>query len=179
MVLPLPQGDMDDYSGGDEMGPISMNEGQSGDGCFDWRVVFPSCGPHKPKPLCVTFEFKRIGGGSNQTSSHPLRRAQEGLEQSIDKRYAADISHAHRRLDVGVAIGMRAVAIRQRMWRPASEEERRARAQPRQNVQYADTDGGTMVEEWDQQHIANNNTGWVDEHGWITERIGDDFRVFD
>ncbi|KAI8321513.1 hypothetical protein GQ54DRAFT_297931 [Martensiomyces pterosporus] len=110
MVLPLPQGDMDDYSGGDEMGLISINEGQSGDGCFDWRVVFPSCGPDRPQPLCATFEFKRIGGGSNQTSNHPFRMAQEGLEQIIDKRYAADISHTHRRLDVGVAIGMRTAA---------------------------------------------------------------------
>ncbi|KAI8318059.1 hypothetical protein GQ54DRAFT_336495 [Martensiomyces pterosporus] len=132
MVLPLPQGDMDDYLGGDEMGPISMNEGQSGDGCFDWRVVFLSCGPHRPKSLCVTFEFKRIHGASNQTSSHPLRMAQEGLEQIIGRRHATDISHAHRRLD-----------------------------------------------EWDQQHIASDNAGWVDEHGWITERISDEFRVFD
>ncbi|KAI8318527.1 hypothetical protein GQ54DRAFT_300230 [Martensiomyces pterosporus] len=167
MVLPLLQGDMDDDSGSNGMGPISMNEGQSGDGCFDWRIVFPNCGPHRPKPLCVTSEFKRIGGGSNQTSNHPLRMA----------RYAADISYAHRRLDVGVEIGMRTVAIRQRMWRPASEEERRTRAQPRQNVRYADTDGGTTVEEWDQQHIGSDNTGWLDQHGWITERISDEFRV--
>ncbi|KAI8318395.1 hypothetical protein GQ54DRAFT_300428, partial [Martensiomyces pterosporus] len=88
----------------------SINEGQSGDGFFDWRVVFPSCGLHRPKPLCVTFEFKRIGGGSNQTSNHPFRMAQEGLEHITDRR----------RLDVGVAIGMRTVAIRQRMWRLAS-----------------------------------------------------------
>ncbi|KAI8318025.1 hypothetical protein GQ54DRAFT_300904, partial [Martensiomyces pterosporus] len=179
MVLPLPQGDMDDYSGGEEMGPISMNEGQSGDGRFDWSVVFPSCGPYRPKPLCVTFEFNQIGGGSNQTSNHPLRMAQEGLEQIVGKRYAVDISHAHRRLDVDVAIGMGTVAIRQRMWRPASEEERRARAQPSQNVRYADTDGGTTIEEWDQQHIDSDNTGWVDEHGWITECISDEFRLFD
>ncbi|KAI8319459.1 hypothetical protein GQ54DRAFT_299314 [Martensiomyces pterosporus] len=105
--------------------------------------------------------------------------AQEGLEQIIGRRYAADISHTHRRLDVGVAIGMRTVAIRQRVWRLASEEKRRARAQPRQNIQYVDTDRGTTVEEWDQQHIASDNAGWVDGHGWITERISDKFRVFD
>ncbi|KAI8318024.1 hypothetical protein GQ54DRAFT_314876 [Martensiomyces pterosporus] len=144
MVLPLPQGDMDDNSGGNGMGPISMNQGQSGDGCFDWSVVFPSCGPHRPKPLCVTVEFKRIRKASNQTSNHPLRMAQEGLERIIDRRYAADVSHAHRRLDVGVAI-----------------------------------DGGATVEEWDQQHIGSANVGWVDDHGWITERISDEFRVFD
>ncbi|KAI8318525.1 hypothetical protein GQ54DRAFT_314409 [Martensiomyces pterosporus] len=177
MMLPLPQDDMDDYSGGNEMGPISINEEQSGDGCFDWRAAFPRGGPHRPKPLCVTFEFKRIRSASNQTFNHPFRMAQEGLEQIIDRRYAADISHAHRRLDVGVAIGMGTVATRQRMWRPVSEEERRARAQPRQNVRYADTDGGTTVEEWDQQHIGSDNTGWLDEHGWITERISDEFRV--
>ncbi|KAI8318646.1 hypothetical protein GQ54DRAFT_300080 [Martensiomyces pterosporus] len=159
MELPLPQGDMDDYSGGSEMRPNSMNEGQSDDGCFDWRVVFLSCGPHRPKPLCVTFEFKRICIASNQTSNHPLRMAQEGLEQIIDRR----------RLDVGVAVGTGT--------RPASEKERRSRAQPRQNVQYADTDSGTTVEEWDQQHIGSDNTGWVDEHGWITECISDEFRV--
>ncbi|KAI8318673.1 hypothetical protein GQ54DRAFT_300023 [Martensiomyces pterosporus] len=149
MVLPLLQGDMDDDSGGEEMGLISINEGQSGDGFFDWKVVFPSCGPHRPKPLCVTAEFKRIRKASNQTSNHPLRMA----------RFAADISHAHRRLDVGMALGMMAVAIRQRMWRPASGEERRTRAQPKQNVRYADTDGGTMVEEWDQHHIGSDNAG--------------------
>ncbi|KAI8318195.1 hypothetical protein GQ54DRAFT_100592 [Martensiomyces pterosporus] len=123
LVLLLPQGDMDDYSGGNGIGPISMNEGQSGDGCFDWRVVFPSCNPHRPKLLCVTFELKRIRRASNQTFNHPLRMAQEGLEQIIDRRYAADISHVHRRLDVGVAFGMRTVAIRQCMRWPASEEK--------------------------------------------------------
>ncbi|KAI8318302.1 hypothetical protein GQ54DRAFT_336355 [Martensiomyces pterosporus] len=177
MVLPLPQSDMDDYSGGDEIGSMSINEGQSGNGWFGWRVVFPSCGPHRPKPLCVTFEFKQIRRGSSQITGHPLRMAQEGLEQIIDRRYATEINHAHRRLDADVEIGMRAVAIRQRMWRPASEEERRAHAQPRQNVRYADTDGGTTIEEWDQQHIDSDNAGWVDEHGWITERISDEFRV--
>ncbi|KAI8318874.1 hypothetical protein GQ54DRAFT_299782 [Martensiomyces pterosporus] len=177
MVLPLPHGDMDDYSGSNGMGPVSTNEGQSGDGCFDWRVMFPSCSPHRPKPLCVTFEFKRIGERSSQTSNHPLRKAQEGLEQIVDRRYAANISHAHRRLDVGVAIGMGTVAIRQRMWRTASKEERRAHARPRQNVRYAGRRGRTTVEEWDQQHIDSDNAGWVDEHGWITERISDEFRV--
>ncbi|KAI8321495.1 hypothetical protein GQ54DRAFT_297978, partial [Martensiomyces pterosporus] len=161
-----------------EMRPISMNEGQSGAGCFDWSVVFPSCGPDRPKPLCVTFEFKRIGEGSSQTSNHQFRKAQEGLEHIIGRRHATDISHAHRRLDVGVAIGMGTVATRQRMWRPASGEKR-ARAQPRQNVRYTDTNGGTTIEEWDQQYIASDNTGWVNEHGWITERTNDKFRVFD
>ncbi|KAI8318128.1 hypothetical protein GQ54DRAFT_314777 [Martensiomyces pterosporus] len=46
MMVPLPQGDMDDDSGGDEIGPISINEGQSDKGCFGWIVVFSSCVSH-------------------------------------------------------------------------------------------------------------------------------------
>ncbi|KAI9504455.1 hypothetical protein BX070DRAFT_108825 [Coemansia spiralis] len=166
---------------------VAIPEGQGGDGQYDWRLTVPSGLTDRSETLSVTFEFKRISPADSQQPNYGVWAAQDALNQIVRNRYASNINPGHRRVDIGVAIGMRILCIRQRVWRRVSAGDRAAvqiTAQQAQNnfSTYAqargrDTESGEQVDVWDRELIAKDNAGWRDEHGWITVRVDDEYRT--
>ncbi|KAI9506485.1 hypothetical protein BX070DRAFT_242958 [Coemansia spiralis] len=165
---------------------VAISEGEGGDGEYDWRLTVPSELTDRSETLSVTFEFKRISPADSQQPNYEVWAAQDALNQIVEKKYASNINPGHRRVDIGVAIGMRILCIRQRVWRRALPGDRAAvqiTAQQAQNnfSTYAqargrDTESGEQIDVWDRELIAKDNAGWRDEHGWITVRVDDEYR---
>ncbi|KAJ2609438.1 hypothetical protein EV177_004459 [Coemansia sp. RSA 1804] len=170
----------DGARGSRQMEPISIVEGEGGDGRFDWRIVIPGELVRREGAVSVTVEFKHINKRQSRNPGYPVQQAHKALDQIITTGYADNISGSHRRVDIGVAIGDRKVAIRQRVWERATPAEI-AEAQERE----CDIEGyrriarqsGLSVETLDQQLADFDNAGWVDSHGWMTMAVGEEFRV--
>ncbi|KAJ1987663.1 hypothetical protein GGI25_005655 [Coemansia spiralis] len=166
---------------------VAISEGEGGDGEYDWRLTVPRELTDRSATLSVTFEFKRISPADSQQPNYGVWAAQDALNQIVEKKYASNVNPGHRRVEIGVAIGMRILCIRQRMWRRALLGDRAAvqiRAQQANNnfSTYAqargrDTESGEQVDVWDRELIAKDNSGWRDEHGWITVRVDDEYRT--
>ncbi|KAI9506486.1 hypothetical protein BX070DRAFT_1147 [Coemansia spiralis] len=166
---------------------VAISEGEGGDGEYDWRLTVPSELTDRSETLSVTFEFKRISPADSQQPNYEVWAAQDALNQIVEKKYASNINPGHRRVDIGVAIGMRILCIRQRVWRRALPGDRAAvqiTAQQANNnfSTYAqargrDTESGEQIDVWDRELTAKDNSSWRDEHGWITARIDDEHRI--
>ncbi|KAI9506468.1 hypothetical protein BX070DRAFT_259824 [Coemansia spiralis] len=145
---------------------VAIPEGEGGNGEHGWRLTIPR---------------------ELTDRSETLSAAQYALNQIVEKNYASNIDPGHRRVDIGVAIGMRILCIRQRVWRRALPGDRAAvqiTAQQAQNnfstyaqARGCDTESGEQIDVWDRELIAKDNSGWRDEHGWITARIDDEHRI--
>ncbi|KAJ2614723.1 hypothetical protein EV177_001918 [Coemansia sp. RSA 1804] len=130
--------------------------------------------------VSVTVEFKHMDKRQVRNTGYPVQQAHKALDRIITAGYADNISRSDRRVDIGVAIGDRKVAIRQRIWERAAPAEI-AEAQEREcNIEgYHRIAGqsGLSVETLDQQLADLDNAGWVDSHGWMTIEVSEGFRV--
>ncbi|KAJ2685019.1 hypothetical protein GGH99_003878, partial [Coemansia sp. RSA 1285] len=105
------------------MEPISIVEGEGGDGRFNWRVVIPGELARREGAESVTVEFKHVNKRQARNPGYPVQQAHKALDQIITTGYADNISRSHKRVDIGAAIGDRKAAIRQRLWERASPAE--------------------------------------------------------
>ncbi|KAJ2520664.1 hypothetical protein GGI11_002231 [Coemansia sp. RSA 2049] len=170
----------DGARGSRQMEPISIVEREGGDGRFDWRIVIPGGLVCREGAVSVTVEFKHINKRQARNPGYSVQQAHKALNQIITTGYADNISGSHRRVDIGVAIGDRKAAIRQRVWERATPAEI-AEVQEREcNIEgyhRIARQGGLSVETLDQQLADFDNAGWVDSHGWMTTAVSKEFRV--
>ncbi|KAJ2654575.1 hypothetical protein IWW48_006016 [Coemansia sp. RSA 1200] len=117
------QAALDGTRGSRQMEPISIVEDEDGDGRFDWRIVIPGGLVRREGAVSVAVEFKHINKRQARNPGYPMQQARKALDQIITTGYADNISGSHRRVDIGVAIGDRQVAIRQRVWERATPAE--------------------------------------------------------
>ncbi|KAJ2848993.1 hypothetical protein IWW36_002952 [Coemansia brasiliensis] len=154
-----------------------LSELETGMGKTDLIITFPATQQH-PDQLVVIIEFKRIYKDEFKSPDYPLKRARDGLEQIIDKKYAktqrGSGRHPQRRLDIGISMGCGEVAMRQRLWKSLTD---RLRATDRSISSdfYPQKKANETNEEWDQRLIEADQTAWQDGLGWETMALDTSF----
>ncbi|KAJ2850834.1 hypothetical protein IWW36_001558 [Coemansia brasiliensis] len=154
-----------------------LSELETGMGKTDLIITFPATQQH-PDQLVVIIEFKRIYKDEFKSSDYPLKRARDGLEQIIDKKYAktqrSSGGYLKRRLDIGISMGCGEVAMRQRLWKSLTD---RLRATDRSISSdfYPQKKANETNEEWDQRLIEADQTVWQDGLGWETMALDTSF----
>ncbi|KAJ2849564.1 hypothetical protein IWW36_002539 [Coemansia brasiliensis] len=154
-----------------------LSELETGMGKTDLIITFPATQQH-PDQLVVIIEFKRIYKDEFKSPDYPLKRARDGLEQIIDKKYAktqrGSGRHPKRRLDIGISMGCGEVAMRQRLWKSLTD---RLRATDRSISSdfYPQKKANETNEEWDQRLIEADQTAWQDGLGWETVALDTSF----
>ncbi|KAJ2715667.1 hypothetical protein H4R19_001077 [Coemansia spiralis] len=153
--------------------PDFAAERESGEGKVDLAVTFRSGGNH-PEGLVVLVKYKHVEEKDKWKSDALLVAARNGLEQLVDKGYAAPYSNYARRLDIGIGIYGGRVMLRQRLWvrddtgSPGEVAERT----PPEHARRTGEDAAT----WDCRIMEADDDGWRDAHGWRTDRLDAAFR---
>ncbi|KAJ2892692.1 hypothetical protein IWW38_003119, partial [Coemansia aciculifera] len=153
--------------------PGFFTESQSGLGRPDWISTIPALGDNEP--FVVIFEFKRVTSENDNHSNGSLKQARAGLEQITEIRYATAYEDYTRRLDIGIAIGLGKVAMRQRLWTKCGDAPAVALDHVQEYREYGQQNGET-IGAWDERLARDDDDGWQDSLGWRTERIAPEFR---
>ncbi|KAJ2554080.1 hypothetical protein EV175_002716 [Coemansia sp. RSA 1933] len=160
----------------------STTEAGAGTGRLDWTLTIPGHEVGRVETTSVMFEFKRVDREDTRTRRHAVVKAQLALEQIVGKRYSTVVPTNYRRIDVGVAAGNVSVVVRQRFWRRATADELQ---NPTRHEPYVpesaprETASPEEINTFDRGLIALDDSGWVDDRGWITTPVNEEFRAED
>ncbi|KAJ2714103.1 hypothetical protein H4R19_001899, partial [Coemansia spiralis] len=94
--------------------------------------------------------------------------------QIVDNGNAAPYSNYARRLDIGIGIDGRRVALRQRLWvrDDTGAPGEVAQCTPPEHAKGRNEEADT----WDCRIVEADDEGWRDAHGWRTIRLDAAFR---
>ncbi|KAJ2039392.1 hypothetical protein IW146_002133 [Coemansia sp. RSA 922] len=155
--------------------PDYTMEAESGRGKPDWVVKLPPT-KENPQPFVIIFEFKRVTSAKNDNANGPLCLARTGLEQIFEREYARSLGEYTRQLDIGVAIGMGKVTMRQRLWSKVENSPVATLVRQRDDKELL-KDSSEKVDEWDLRVVSADDAGWRDGMGWQTQSLDPSYRL--